>query len=166
MAVTDDHHRIGLGPFYFYIVRAELEMLLLRRSDNAAVNIAKMLEDPGTPVEKLNKLSWELAGIEGGKRHADSIARVIRNRILRNAKNHPDAMTVTRMIERIGESSELSAVKEMIDLLGADFSPIADQWVSVREFRHHIAGQLAEMTGESFGVDQGAWEKWFAQKTE
>ena len=146
-------------------VRSELELLLLRRSENAAANFAKMLEDPETPSDDLNKLSWELARIDGGKRHAASIARVIRNRLFKNAQKNPSAMTVTLMIERVGESSELGAVKEMIALLGEDFSVIADEWVSVQEFQHHIAGQLAEMTGESFGVDQGAWEKWFAQKT-
>lgn len=147
-------------------VRSELEMFLMRRSENAAANIAKMLEDPKTPFEKLSELSWELAAIKGGELHAASVARVIRMRILNNPKKNPDAMAVSRMIERIGESSEFSAVKEMIELLGADFSLLADEWVSVREFHHHIAGQLAEMTGESFGVDQAAWEKWYAQKSQ
>lgn len=147
-------------------VRTELEFLLTRRTDNAAANFAKMLEDPQTPIEDLLGLSWELAGVEGGDRHAASVARAIQKRVLKQAQAKPDAMDVTRMIKGIGESSEASAVEAMIDLLAADFSVLADEWVSVTEFRHHIAGQLAEMTGESFGIDHGAWEKWLAQKSE
>lgn len=146
-------------------VRNELEMLLLRRSDNAAATFAKMLENPQTPIEDLNGLSWELSRIDGGEAHAASIARAIRNRILKNPQKIPSTLTIAGMIERIGQSSDSGAVKEMIELLGADFSLLADEWVSVHEFQNHIAGQLAEMTGESFGVDKGAWEKWFAEKS-
>ncbi len=146
-------------------VRNEFQMLLLRREENAAATIAAMLDDPQTPIEKLNELSWELARIEGGKSHVASIARAIRKRLLVKSQKKCDAMTVSGMIGRIGESSDASAVNEMIILLGADFSHLADEWVSVQEFRHHIAGQLAEMTGESFGLDQDAWEKWFAKRT-
>ncbi len=158
-AIKEEVTRLKAGT-----LRKELEMMLLRRSDHAAATFAKMLDNPQTPIENLNELSWSLLEIEGGKSHADAIARVIRQRLLAKPQDEPDAMTVSRMIERVGESSEPRAVDEMIQLLGADFSKLADEWVSVDEFRNHIAGQLAEMTGQSFGVDQDAWNKWFAKK--
>jgi len=145
-------------------IRSELESLLIIRSANAAETLATMIEDPQTPIDELRSLSWELSGVKNGDLHVASIARVLQKRVLKQAPENPSALDVVRMIKWIGQSSDKAAIEAMIDLMSADFSLLADDWVSEKEFRHHIAGQLAEMTGESFGDDPDSWKKWSTLK--
>jgi len=145
-------------------VRREAERLLRLRSPNAAERLYRRLGDADTPPKELPQLCWDLADF-AHPGAAALAATVLRDRVLAPESGVVlDASRVRSVLECIGRSSEPDAVAAMISLLDADFRSQANEHIGHHGFRRLVAGQLAEMTGVSFGPDAAAWRAWLEKR--
>jgi hypothetical protein len=62
-------------------------------------------------------------------------------------------------IDAIAKAGTTEAIRALIELLPVDLARFGAD-IDRKGLRNHIAAQLIELTGESFGVDAGAWRDW------
>jgi len=66
----------------------------------------------------------------------------------------------------LGAYHHAAAVSGLMELLGSDYSG-KQNWKYAYDpemFREHIADSLQRITGQSFGADRAAWQKWWASQ--
>jgi len=143
----------------------EVEMLLAHHSLDAVDKLIARMQAQSTPAKQLSRLCWELGHVDGGSKGAVAAARFLKKRVTENQRPvEVDGFQIQSVLRFVGTSSDLAAVTAMVDLLEADFSRVATEYVSAKGMRNCVAAQLAEMTGESFGVDAKAWRTWIETK--
>ena len=66
-------------------------------------------------------------------------------------------------MEAIANTGSEEAVAELISLLPVDLSRFGS-YIDREGFRRIVAAHLIELTGESFGTDAAAWQKWYEKR--
>jgi HEAT repeat protein len=143
------------------------------RSCVEAARIALATLEPGDPVPRycalvqdrsLNEFTrreaiWRL----GEQQHIDPRAIPV---LLKAARDDPSGTVVDNAIIVLGAYRYTAAVDGLIELFHADFAR-KENWkyaYTPEMFREHIADSLEKLSGQSFGVDPIAWQKWWASQ--
>jgi hypothetical protein len=157
----------GLTPAIVEALRAELgtlkgeaattaRVLVASQAPDAVGELLKLLEDPQWPNQRT--VLWMLVDFKD-PRMLEPLARC-----LRRAKDgyFKSELEITRSIDAIAGIGGDAAIAELIRLLSVDFGRAQADYMDDATLHREVAAHLIELTGESFGVDGAAWDKWFA----
>jgi hypothetical protein len=114
------------------------------------------LEDPQWPNQRT--VLWMLVDFKD-PRMLQPLARCLRRTKDGYFKSE---LEITRSIDAIAGIGGDAAIAELIRLLSVDFGRAQADYMDDAALHREVAAHLIELTGESFGVDGAAWDKWFA----
>ncbi len=161
--------REGITPAIVEALRAELgtlkgeaattaTVLIASQAPDAVGELLKLLEDPQWPDRRT--VLWVLIDFKD-PRMLEPLARC-----LRRAKDgyFKSELEITRSIDAIAGIGGDAAIAELIRLLSVDFGRAQADYMDDAALHREVAEHLNGLTGESFGVDGAAWDKWFAAR--
>ncbi len=145
--------------------RKEVDRLMITTLDDPAAEYLRRINHPDTSLDDSWTLIWDLMDLDPPGWETE-VSVFVKNRLLIESSSAEEVQDfpLDRLIKSMGESDDPDAVEALISLFDCDFEKTRNQWTTPAGLRGHIAAQLAEMTGESFGDDPAAWQKYLQSK--
>jgi hypothetical protein len=139
--------------------KAHAQVLILLEQKDPIPALLALLDDPKWTDKNL--ALYELARL-ADPRSVVPVARVLREAAptyFRANDGSTPTMAVEDALEAIAHAKASEAIPALIELLPVDLARFGT-FIDRTGFQRVIAGHLIELTGESFGVDYGAWRIW------
>jgi|GEM_PF-1440088 len=134
-------------------------LLLLFSEKDPVPALLALLADPKWTAR--NMVLYELARL-GDPRAVPVVGRILREApkdyFASDVEPHPSS-AVQNGLNAITRTGTTEAIQVLIELLNVDLSRFGG-YDDRLGYQRMVAAHLIELTGESFGVDSGAWRKW------
>ncbi len=169
---VDSDFRENMSPEIARALAKELEtlkgealtvarVLLACQDEDPSGTLVKLLEDPAWTGKAY--VVWALQDFKDPKALAP-LARTLRQ-VKRGVFKADSELVVGQAIinclDAIAAIGSDAAISELISLLGVSFGREKEDYMNDAGVRRIVAAHLINLTGESFGIDEKAWRKWF-----